>query len=236
MPKIKFDLELNKTFSISPGNKSIEFPALEITSIKFPAQREHRKNSIEFSVQKVPTRNTRAYTNSNQNFHAWLPLQLIRRYLFNAPGPWIDLPKEHQLSKEITTENEVDQIYLTNQDLPYNLTMDDDYIIYPTPKFNNEASHWVFTAYKRVDKKIHPVSMQLPPDCEVIRHIPENPLLTLPYLTNQPPDFAPTAKITWERMKELNVNATGFLWPEEKLFQHVMKLNEQGIAFEDVEH
>ena len=37
-------------------------------------------------------------------------------------------------------------------------------------------------------------------------------------------------------MKELNVNATGFLWPEEeKLFQHVMKLNEQGIAFEDVE-
>ena len=49
-PKIKFDLELNKTFSISPGNKSIEFPALEITSIKFPAQREHRKNSIEFSV------------------------------------------------------------------------------------------------------------------------------------------------------------------------------------------
>ena len=38
-PKIKFDLELNKTFSISPGNKSIEFPALEITSIKFPAQR-----------------------------------------------------------------------------------------------------------------------------------------------------------------------------------------------------
>ena len=37
-------------------------------------------------------------------------------------------------------------------------------------------------------------------------------------------------------MNELNVNATGFLWPEEeKLFQHIMKLNENGIAFEDVE-
>jgi hypothetical protein len=37
-------------------------------------------------------------------------------------------------------------------------------------------------------------------------------------------------------MKLLDVNAVGFLWPEEeKLFQHVMKLNEAGIAFEDVE-
>ena len=37
-------------------------------------------------------------------------------------------------------------------------------------------------------------------------------------------------------MTELNINATGFLWPEEeKLFQHVMKLNKTGIAFEDIE-
>jgi hypothetical protein len=39
-----------------------------------------------------------------------------------------------------------------------------------------------------------------------------------------------------ERLAELNINPAGFLWPEEeKLFQHVMKLNETGIAFEDIE-
>jgi hypothetical protein len=37
-------------------------------------------------------------------------------------------------------------------------------------------------------------------------------------------------------MNEDIINSTGFLWPEEeKLFQHVMILNEDGIAFEDVE-
>ena len=39
-----------------------------------------------------------------------------------------------------------------------------------------------------------------------------------------------------ERLVELNINATGFLWPEEeKLFQHMMKINETAIAFEDIE-
>jgi len=94
----------------------------------------------------------------------------------------------------------------------------------------------VFTAYKQVNKKIHPFSMQLPLDCKVTQKIPEAPLLTLSPLTNQPPDFVPTTKITQEWIKELNVNATGFLWPEdEKLFQHIMWLNEHAIAFEDVE-
>jgi hypothetical protein len=46
----------------------------------------------------------------------------------------------------------------------------------------------------------------------------------------------PTTKITADRMKTLNVNAKGFLWPEEeKLIQHVMVLNEEGLAFEDTE-
>ena len=39
-----------------------------------------------------------------------------------------------------------------------------------------------------------------------------------------------------EQLVELNINATEFLWPEEgKLFQHMMKINETGIAFEDIE-
>lgn len=93
-----------------------------------------------------------------------------------------------------------------------------------------------YTAYKRVDKKIHPVSTSFPTDCQVVRQIPEDPLLSLPPLPKQPPDFVPTTKITHERMNELNVNATGFLSPEEeKLFKHVMVLNESGIAFVDAE-
>ena len=118
----------------------------------------------------------------------------------------------------------------------FTVSRDNNYIRSANTEAKPGTLYNVFTAYKRVDKKIHPVSMQLPPDCEVIRKVPEDPLLTLPPLTTRPPDFSPTAKITRERMKELNINATGFLWPEEeKLFQHVMKLNEQGIAFEDLE-
>jgi hypothetical protein len=37
-----------------------------------------------------------------------------------------------------------------------------------------------------------------------------------------------------ERMKSLNINSVGFLLPEEeKLFSHIMKLNEDALAFED---
>ena len=87
-----------------------------------------------------------------------------------------------------------------------------------------------------MDKKIHPVSTQIPLKYQIKHEILTDPLDTLPSLPTHPPEFIPTPKISQERMKILNVNATGFLWPEEeKLFQHVMKLNEEGIAFEDVE-
>ncbi|KDR82305.1 hypothetical protein GALMADRAFT_50644, partial [Galerina marginata CBS 339.88] len=92
------------------------------------------------------------------------------------------------------------------------------------------------TAYKRADKKKHPVSTSFPEDCRVTRQIPEDPLLTLPTLPFNPPEFTPTSKISHERMGELNVNSTGFLWPEEeKLFQYIMTTNEGAIAFEDAE-
>jgi len=58
----------------------------------------------------------------------------------------------------------------------------------------------------------------------------------LPPLPSKPPLFIPSKKITKERMEELNINSTGYLLPEEeKLFQHIMLLNESGIAFEDSE-
>ena len=93
-----------------------------------------------------------------------------------------------------------------------------------------------YGAYKRVDKKVHPVSGTFPEEARVTRHFPENPLDSLPELSPNPPDFIPTERLTWERMKDINLNPTNFLWSEEeKLFQHILKLNEATLAFEEKE-
>ncbi|KIJ09708.1 hypothetical protein PAXINDRAFT_87096, partial [Paxillus involutus ATCC 200175] len=91
-------------------------------------------------------------------------------------------------------------------------------------------------AYKRVDHKIKPIPGVFPQEASVTRQIPDDPLLTLPPLSPHPPIFVPTKKVTSERMKDINVNKLGFLWPEEeKLFQHILLLNEQTLAFEDTD-
>jgi len=101
--------------------------------------------------------------------------------------------------------------------------------------FANCQPH-TLTMYKRVDKKIHPVSTHFPEDCYIQREITDDPLTTLPPLPFRPPEFQPTDKISHERMKILNINSKGNLWPEEeKLFRHIMVLNEGGIAFQDIE-
>ena len=90
--------------------------------------------------------------------------------------------------------------------------------------------------YKPVARKVKPVPGVFPEDARVERKIPRNPLLTLPKLPACPPDFVPTIKLTQERLKSLSINPNGFLWPEEeKLFNHIMLLNEKAIAFEDTE-
>ena len=44
----------------------------------------------------------------------------------------------------------------------------------------------------------------------------------------------PTERLTMERIKEININPDGFLWPEEeKLFLHILRLNEKALAFEE---
>jgi len=78
--------------------------------------------------------------------------------------------------------------------------------------------------------------MNFPEGCHIRRSIPEDPLLTLTSLPFNPPKFEPTKKISLEWMEILNVNAKGFLLPEEeKLFKHIMVLDEDTIAFEDAE-
>ena len=86
--------------------------------------------------------------------------------------------------------------------------------------------------YKKVDVRVRPVPGVFPQEATVYRQFPNDPLENLPPLPRRPPTFVPTAKLSQERMDSIKVNSTGFLWPEEeKLFQHIMKLNEETLAF-----
>ena len=90
----------------------------------------------------------------------------------------------------------------------------------------------VLGAYKRVDVRVKPVPGVFPQEATVYRRFPNDPLANLPLLPKNPPEFIPSEKITQERMDAINVNAKGFLWPEEeKLFKHIMLLNEDALAF-----
>ncbi len=91
-------------------------------------------------------------------------------------------------------------------------------------------------AYKKATKKVHPVAASLPEDFCIIRHCPEDPLLSLPPLPTHPPPFTPGTRLTQERLDDLNLNRFNFLWPEElKLAQHVLKLNETALAWTEDE-
>lgn len=108
--------------------------------------------------------------------------------------------------------------------VPENFNMDDD-----------EISH-CFTAYKRVDKKIKPVSTTFPEEARVKRQKPSNLLTRLTPLSKRPPKFTPTPHITHERLEILNINPDKFLSEEEeKLFIQVMMNNEKALAFIDTE-
>lgn len=97
-----------------------------------------------------------------------------------------------------------------------------------------DAEGKVNTAFKRVDQKVKPVAGTMPEETKVLRRFPEDPLKTLLPLTPNIPSFIPTTKLTQERIDKLEINKGGFMWPEEeKLFLHILKLNEKCIAFED---
>ncbi|KAG2054452.1 hypothetical protein BDR06DRAFT_832167, partial [Suillus hirtellus] len=88
--------------------------------------------------------------------------------------------------------------------------------------------------YKCVDKKIKPVPGVFSQEAQVHQQFPYDPLNTLLTLSPNPPELKPSIKITAEHMKALNINLAGFLSPEEeRLFEHIMHLNEDVLAFED---
>ena len=83
---------------------------------------------------------------------------------------------------------------------------------------------------------MHPVAASLPKDFRIIRHRPEDPLLSLSPLPTHPPPFTPGPRLTQERYDELGINKYGFLLPEEvKLAAHVLKLNEKALAWTEAE-
>ncbi len=147
----------------------------------------------------------------------------------------IELADEDFQMRDRLDDNE-NRVY-TLSDYPFE---DDDTIIVPAEDMEQvgvdilqEQVH-AFTMYKHVDQKIKPISTTFPEEARVRRTIPREPLLSLVPLPIRPPDFIPTARLTEERMRELNVNQDGFLWPEEeKLFKHVLALNEATLPYDE---
>ena len=105
--------------------------------------------------------------------------------------------------------------------------------------FDNYSEEWGKMntyVYKPVHKRVKPVPTTFPSEATVTRTIPRDPLLTLPELSRNPPEFIPSEKLTKERMKIMNINPNGFLSSEEeKLFEHVFLLNERALAFDESE-
>ena len=76
----------------------------------------------------------------------------------------------------------------------------------------------------------------LPEDYHIIRHIPIDPLLSLPSLPTHPPNFTPRTRLTQEHLKDLDLNRYGFLWPLElKLLIHILHINELRLAWTEAE-
>ena len=108
------------------------------------------------------------------------------------------------------------------------------YVTAQTESFLIPMSHTL--TYKKASKRVHPVAATLPEDFRVIRRRPEDPLLTLPSLPTCPPPFIPSTRLTQECLDNLKLDHSNFLWPEElKLAQHVLKLNENALAWTDIE-
>ena len=97
------------------------------------------------------------------------------------------------------------------------------------------SSPEVFTAYKRVDRKVKPVPAVFPEDAKVTRRIPQDPLESLEPLPMRPPVFKPDGgRLTQERLDAMELNPTGFLWPEElNLFHLILQRHQNHFVFED---
>ena len=85
----------------------------------------------------------------------------------------------------------------TSQDFPSS-TLDSLLYRQDSVQQSSQDSLQVATAYKTVAKKVRPVPAVFPEEARVIRKFPEDPLLSMPILSPNPPDFIPTEKLTKE--------------------------------------
>ena len=69
--------------------------------------------------------------------------------------------------------------------------------------------------YKPVTKKIKPIALATPSKFCVEHFRVGNPLAGLPALPTDPPEFVPGKQLTTDRADALEVDPSGFLWPEE---------------------
>jgi hypothetical protein len=90
--------------------------------------------------------------------------------------------------------------------------------------------------YKTVDRKINPAPGITPESAKTLRKFPENPLDSLPVIPLVPPPFRDGRRVTKNRLDKLNLNADGFLTPEElRIFEYILLVNENSIAFDESE-
>ena len=91
-------------------------------------------------------------------------------------------------------------------------------------------------AYKKVANKVRPVPTTLPEEFRIVRRAHPNPLENMPVLPTHPPEFSPGRRFTRERYDALDIDPTGFLWPEErKLAYEFIKLHEECFAWNEQE-
>jgi len=93
------------------------------------------------------------------------------------------------IPRNILTEDQKSDISIS-----FDATLEEDnyYILFPTNNERSNTFQYTFGAYKRVDKKIHPVSTSFSTDCHVHCEILQDPLLTLLLLPYNLPPFTPT--------------------------------------------
>jgi hypothetical protein len=88
--------------------------------------------------------------------------------------------------------------------------------------------------YKPAAMKTHPVAGTFPEEFKIERRMPDDPLAQLPTVPTNPPEFTPGERMTQERWDTIRKQKEeeNFLLPEEiNLLGHVLKENEQGIAW-----
>ena len=69
-----------------------------------------------------------------------------------------------------------------------------------------------------------------------MRIAPPDPLVLIPVLPTDPPDFTPGERYTRERYEALNIDPAGFMWKDEKKLAHyVIKVDEKSLAWDESE-